>query len=56
MLYLAACVTTLLVLAVVEALTVAFRLRLAREASRRHARRMSVRTLMRTAPNSQSPV
>ena len=56
MLYLAACVTTLLVLAVVEALTVAFRLRLARGVSRRHARRMSVRTLMRTAPNSQSPV
>jgi len=55
-LYLGACATTLLVLAIVEGLTAAYRLRLAREASRRYARRMSVRTLMRTAPDSRSPV
>jgi hypothetical protein len=55
-LYLGACAATLLVLAIVEGLTLAFRLRLAREAARKHARRMSVRTLMRTAPNSQSPL
>lgn len=55
-LYLVACATTLLVLAIVEGLTVAFRVRLARDATRKRARRMSVRTLMRTAPNSQSPL
>jgi len=55
-LYLGACAATLLVLAIVEGLTFAFRLRLAREAARKRARRMSVRTLMRTAPNSQSPL
>jgi len=56
MLYLGACAAALLVLAIVEGLTLAFRLRLAREAARRRARRMSVRTLMRNAPHSQSPV
>jgi hypothetical protein len=56
MLYLGACAAALLVLAVVEGLTAAFRLRLAKEAARKRARRMSVRTLMRTAPNSQSPL
>ena len=55
-LYLGACAATLLVLAIVEVLTAAFRLRLAREAARKRARRMSVRTLMRAAPNSQSPL
>jgi hypothetical protein len=55
-LYLGACTATLLVLAIVEALTAAFRLQLAREAARKRARRMSVRTLMRIAPNSQSPL
>jgi hypothetical protein len=55
-LYLGACATALLVLVVVEALTLAFRLRLARDAARKRARRMSVRTLMRIAPNSQSPL
>jgi len=44
------------VLAIVEALTIAFRVRLARDATRKRARRMSVRTLMRIAPNSQSPL
>jgi predicted lysophospholipase L1 biosynthesis ABC-type transport system permease subunit len=56
MLYLGACAAALLLLAIVEVLTAAFRLRLAREAARKRARRMSVRTLMRTAPNSQSPL
>ena len=56
LLYLGACMLTLALLAVVEGLTLAFRLRLAREAARKHARRMSVRTLMRTAPDSRSPV
>jgi hypothetical protein len=55
-LYLVACATTLLVLAIVEGLTIAFRVRLARDATRKRARRVSVRTLMRTAPNSQSPL
>jgi hypothetical protein len=55
-LYLVACAATLLVLAIVEGLTLAFRARLARDATRKRARRMSVRTLMRTAPNSQSPL
>jgi len=55
-LYLGACAAALLVLAIVEGLTFAFRLRLAREAARKRARRMSVRTLMRTAPHSQSPL
>jgi hypothetical protein len=56
LLYLGACALTLALLAVVEGLTLAFRVRLARETARKRARRMSVRTLMRTAPNSQSPV
>lgn len=56
LLYLGACAAALLVLAIVEGLTLAFRLRLAHEAARKRARRMSVRTLMRTAPNSQSPL
>jgi hypothetical protein len=56
MLYTGACATALLVLAIVEGLTLAFRLRLAREAARKRARRMSVRTLMRIAPDSQSPL
>ena len=56
LLYLGACAAALLMLAIVEGLTLAFRLRLAREAARKLARRMSVRTLMRTAPNSQSPL
>jgi len=56
LLYLGACAAALLMLAIVEGLTLAFRLRRAREAARKLARRMSVRTLMRTAPNSQSPL
>jgi hypothetical protein len=55
-LYVGACATALVVLAVVEGLTLAFRLRLARDAARKRARRMSVRTLMRTAPDSRSRV
>jgi len=55
-LYLVACAATLLMLAIVEGLTDAFRARLARDATRKRARRMSVRTLMRTAPNSRSPL
>jgi NAD/NADP transhydrogenase alpha subunit len=54
-LYLGACALALALLAIVEGLTLAFRLRLARDAARKRARRMSVRTLMRTAPDSQSP-
>jgi NAD/NADP transhydrogenase alpha subunit len=55
-LYLGACALTLALLAIVEALTAAFRLGLARDAARKRARRMSLRTLMRTAPDSRSPV
>jgi len=55
-LYIGGCATALLVIGIVEALTLAFRLRLARDAAKKYARRMSVRTLMRTAPNSQSPI
>ena len=55
-LYLASCALALVLLVIVEGLTLAFRLRLAREAARKRARRASVRTLMRAAPHSQSPV
>jgi len=55
-LYLGACVATLLALGIVEGLTLALRLRLARAAARKRARGMSVRTLMRAAPHSQSPL
>ncbi len=56
LLYLGGCAVALAALGIVEGLTFAFRRRLALDGARREARRMSVRTLLRTAPNSQSPV
>jgi hypothetical protein len=54
--YLGGCAVTLAVLVIVEALAAAFSRRVALDAARRQARRMSVRTLMRSAPHSRSPV
>ncbi len=55
-LYLSGCASALTLLAIVEGWVLAYRTRLVRDAAKRRGRRMSVRTLMRTAPHSRSPV
>lgn len=55
LLYTAACAALLVLVLVVEALALAYRMRSARELARRR-RRASVRTMMRLGPHSQAPL